>query len=338
MKIVPIIKPKAACDYHRLYLPLKHLNINVDTQQQLPVLIKDAEVVVFNRWAGFPIEKLLSAKKRYGFKIVCDLDDYFDLYSTHINYKSWNDSNMKQKILEAIFNSDMVFASTSKLASVVSKFNKKVEVIPNGLPFDLDQFTDNQQVSDKFEILYAGGTSHFWDLLSLKNLFYKIAREKVRKNLRMSLAGYSDKTPETKKFWDSMESIMTANKRLDFKRRTGLPLDSYMNLYDGASLAIAPLEGNYFNSFKSNLKILEAGCKNLPIITSDVSPYSDEQTDLVLKATSVNDWYNHIKYLVDEPSYANDLGHKLGQYVRKNYDIFKINEKRKQIFEYLCNT
>lgn len=336
MKIVPIIKPKAACDYHRLALPLQYLGIDVATTQTLPHLLQDAEVVIFNRWAGFPIEHLLRAKKKYGFKIVCDLDDYFELYSTHINYKSWNDSNMKQNILEAIFNSDMVFTSTSKLASVVSKFNKKVEVLPNGLPFDVGQFIDNQQVPDKFEILYAGGTSHFWDLLSLKNLFYKIAREKVKNNVRVSLAGYSDKTPETKKFWDSMESIMNANKRIDFKRRIGLPLDSYMNLYDGASLAIAPLEGNYFNSFKSNLKILEAGCKNIPIITSDVSPYSDEPTDVFFKADSINEWYDHIKYLSENQSLAIEAGLKLGEYVRKYYDLFKINEKRKQIFEHLC--
>lgn len=336
-KIVPIIKRGASSDYHRLYQPLKYLGINLDTNEKLPVLLKDAEVVIFNRWAGFEIEHLLRFKKQYGFKIICDLDDYFELYPKHYLYRTWEANDTKRKIIEALFNSDFVFTATKKLADVALKFNKKVEVIPNGLPFDKEQFTTNKMKSDKFEIVYVGGQSHYWDLLSLKNLFFKISRENIKKNIAVSVAGYSDKTPEAKKFWDVMENIMTAQKRLELRRRTGRPIESYMDLYDGASLAIAPLEFNYFNACKSNLKILEAGCKQIPIITSDVSPYSDEPTDLFIKAASVNEWYTSIKLLSERPEYAEQLGYKLGEYVRKNYQLEDINEKRKQIFEYLCN-
>lgn len=334
--IVPIIKKGTSCDFHRLYLPLKYMGVDVDSDKKLPTLLAEASVVVFNRWAGFEIEHLLRFKKKYGFKIICDLDDYFELYSRHILYKSWQEHDMKRKVLEGIFNADIVTVTTARLADVVKKYNKNVEVVPNGLPFDKEQFVAGERDFDKCQLLYVGGTSHFWDLLTLKSLFYKIAREDIKKKLQVSLAGYNDSNEESKRFWNAMESICTANKRLDYERKYNRPIEDYMGLYDGAGIAIAPLEDNYFNRFKSNLKILEAGCRRIPIVVSDIPPYSDEQSDLIMKCSSTSDWYKSIETLVKNPSLREEAGDHLGIYVRANYDLEKINEKRKQIFDYLC--
>lgn len=338
--IVVLGKKNSGCDYHRIYQPFKYLGVDVyaNEKEKLSTLLEKAKVVVFNRWAGFDIIHLLRRKKMHGFKIVVDLDDYWQLYSNHVLYNSWKASNMEKNIKEAIFNADLVTVTTSRLADVVKKINKNVEILPNGLPFGHEQFTYDNEQSHPFQFVYTAGSSHFWDLLSIKNVFYKIAREQIKKDFQFSLAGYNDKTPDSKKVWDAMENIGTASGKLNFIRRESLPLESYMKHYEGASCAIAPLEGNYFNGFKSNLKILEAGCKNIPIITSDVAPYSDEPSDCFLRASSINEWYTAISYFLKNPEYAKQLGWKLGEYVRKNYDLLKINEKRKQIFEHLCNT
>lgn len=332
--ILPLIKQGASCDYHRLVQPLKRMGIDTDfSNDDIPNLIKDAKIVIFNRWAGFPIENLLRTKKIYGFKIVCDLDDYFNLGPHNPMYNNWNKFEMSRKIKEALMNSDFVLTSTKRLALIAEKFNKKVEVVPNGLAFDEGQFSDNTERSG-FNIVYVAGTTHMFDLLTLKNLFYKISRETLKYNVSFTLAGYTDKG-DSSKIWKAMESIMSANGRLNYSRKEGTPIDNYMDLYNGSSLAIAPLESGYFNRFKSNLKILEAGCKNMPIITSAVPPYSDEDTDLVLKAHSNKEWYDYIKKLSDDREYANDLGLRLGSYVRENYNLDKINIIRKQVFQCL---
>lgn len=331
MNIFSITKKENGCDYHRIIQPLKYMDITESP-------IEKADIVIFNRYSGKDISRLLSLKKRYGFKIVCDLDDFWELYPNHIYSSHWRASGMKQSIMESLYNSDMVFVTTNRLAEVVKDFNKNIEVIPNGLPFGYEQFTNYKERTDKLELLYTSGSSHFWDLLELKNLFYKIAREPLRKEMTFSLAGYSDKNDNDKKLWTSMESIMTANNRLEYKRKGSLPLEEYMNHYNTASIAIAPLQNNYFNRFKSNLKIIEAGCKNIPIITAKSPPYSDELSPVsCLEASTVKEWYESIEKLIKNPTYREELGLKLGEYVRTHYDLIKINEKRKQIFEYLCH-
>jgi hypothetical protein len=58
-------------------------------------------------------------------------------------------------------------------------------------------------------------------------------------------------------------------------------------------LAIAPLESNEFNQYKSNLKLLEYGWCGIPVVCSDVTPYQCN-----LPATRVKnrfkDWRNAI--------------------------------------------
>jgi glycosyltransferase involved in cell wall biosynthesis len=110
-----------------------------------------------------------------------------------------------------------------------------------------------------------------------------------------------------------------------------------MECYD-ADVALAPLEANMFTAFKSNLKILEAGCKNLPIICSNVPPYSDEPPTLgVMYASNTREWVEWFQWCVRNPTAVKELGQQLGQYVREHYDLRKINEHRKQIIESLIN-
>lgn len=337
-EVLVLPKKNSGCDYHRLILPYKYLGVDVEANQKdkISTLLSKCKVVVFNRWTGYDIAHLLRQRKKHGFKIVCDLDDYWELYPRHILYKHWQSSNMRKNIMEAVFNSDMVTVTTARLADVVKKLNKNVEILPNALPFGHEQFTNNTRQPEDAKFVYASGSSHFWDLFMIKNLFAKVARESLKKDFKIALAGYNDSNEESKKLWDSMENIITANGKLSYERKKTMPLDSYMNLYNGATVAIAPLEDNYFNRFKSNLKVLEAGCKNIPIITSAVPPYSDEPKDMFVQAGSISDWYDAFKRFTKDRVAAVEEGYKLGEYVRSNFDLFEVNKKRKQILEYLC--
>ena len=111
-----------------------------------------------------------------------------------------------------------------------------------------------------------------------------------------------------------------------------------MNLYNNADVSLIPLERNVFTAFKSNLKILEAGCKNIPAICSFVPPYSDEpRGNVLLFAKNAREWYDHIKYCIKNPTFVKESGIQLGEYVRENYDLTKWNIVRRQIIDSLIN-
>jgi hypothetical protein len=80
---------------------------------------------------------------------------------------------------------------------------------------------------------------------------------------------------------------------------------------------------NKFNRLKSNLKALEAGAKNIPIMTYNRAPYDDIPTIF-----QVDNWERDIKRMAFSKQMREDFGNRNGEYVRANYDIFKINEGR----------
>lgn len=333
--IVPLLKKGDVCSYHRLLLPFKYMELmrpEFETEQ-LESLISKASIVIFNRYYGGDIIDLLRLKKKYKFFLISDQDDFFDLYPKHVAYKGWVDWNMAQRIKESVMNSDYVITTTSRLADSLRQYNKNIEIIPNALPFDEEQFINDREVGDKVRFGIFGGKTHEHDLKQIQNCFRKLERKDSGKYEKI-LAGYDENDKDG--VWHRMENIVKGNGE-DYTRIYRLPLEMYMNAYNNADVALAPLESNFFNTGKSNLKILEAGCKEMPIITSNWPPYSDEPTDLVMKANSTNEWYFYMKYCIDNPNFIMEHGKKLGEYVRLHYNLKKINEKRIQLFEFLSS-
>ena len=225
---------------------------------------------------------------------------------------------------------DYVTVTTKRLADKVMEFNKNVMVIPNGLPFGEGQFTDLRTESNFTRFVYTGGESHSWDVALLRNVMPKT------RNLPLAqfvLAGYQPKNPQA---WAKMDSVFKLAK--NYERQNFRPLDSYMSAYRDADVCIIPLESNIFNPYKSNLKFIEAGCKNIPVICSMAPPYSDQPyPESIMFAKNTKDWLYWIKYCYDNPEFVKQDGLKLGEYVREHYDLRNINETRKQLFEYLMN-
>lgn len=310
------------------------MGINIDDFRNVDPTstLRNTKVLIFNRHPQSGLEPFLYYKKRFGFKIVCDVDDYWELYPRHILYKAWMKDGMNKKIMAAIRVADVVTVTTPLLADKVKPLNKNVLVIPNSLPFGHDQFNSNrEQGNGRVRILYAGGSTHYWDLKTIEYALQKIRNNKSLE-YELILAGYNKS--ET---WDKIESAFNLRGTiLNYTRRYTLGLEEYMDHYNVADVSIAPLESNSFNGYKSNLKVIEAGCKNIPCITSNVSPYSDEEdTSKIIMAKNTREWYDALSYCIKNPSFVYDKGHKLGEYVREKYDMFKINELRRQLFEHL---
>lgn len=335
--ITPAVNIYTGCDYHRIIQPLKYMGMDLSdytnvSQSRLDDIMSKTKILIFNRKPQAGIALFEAYKKKYGFKIVCDIDDYWELYYQHPLHRVSKEFKDAEKQVYNIKIADAVFVTTSQLADKVLKYNKNVYVVPNGLPFDKEQFTDNREPSDNYRVIYAGGTSHFWDVQELRYAFEKLNGWNIP-NLQVILAGHDGKTGGE---WDKIERVFKQMK--NYQRYTSLDLLSYMNQYTRSDLSLAPLQKNLFNTYKSNLKVLEAGCKRIPIITSNMLPYSNpDDFDYITVASNTREWVEAILQYSKNPNFSKERGQALGEYVRQKYDLQKINELRQQIFEYLIN-
>ncbi len=126
-----------------------------------------------------------------------------------------------------------------------------------------------------------------------------------------------------------MIADFTANFKLGYVRK-GLDVTEYMNFYANADVTFAPLVPSKFNNMKSNLKVLEAGAKKLPILVSNTMPYSD--CTYAIKIERQTDWYKEIKKLTNDPIYRQEVGQANYEWCKANFDLIKINQLREQIY------
>ena len=99
---------------------------------------------------------------------------------------------------------------------------------------------------------------------------------------------------------------------------------------------------------KSQLKVIEAGFYKKALIASNVGPYTidlkhamknGEFTDgnalLVDEVKSHSDWSKFIKKLVEKPDMIKELGQRLYDTVKDEYDLNKVSDKRADFYKSL---
>lgn len=339
MKIVLLVRPQSACDYHRVINPFRCLQAedgdNIVTIEEGQVLrpseFKDADLVIFNRYPIVELETLLVIRKKYKFKIWVDIDDYWELYPEHYLYDAWRRAKMFDKILQSMVHADIITVTNKRLLRKALIINDKVKVIPNAVPIGFEQFTPDKTESTRVRFMYAGGASHVKDLSVLYSFFESIkCSTTFYDNSEFILAGYSDryKEPALKE----MNRIMSLAPK--YSTRFGLPLHRYMDHYNHTDVSLAPLFENEFNTYKSNLKIIEAGCMGLPIICSNMFPFLEDNSmknSGVFFCKNAGEWYEACKLLIDNPTLIVEYGNKLYEYVKQNYDLLKVNQLRRDI-------
>lgn len=326
LRILAVGSQNSGVTYHRLALPLsimeKEYCLITDTITEDLLKEKNFNVVVVNRFLeSTPLLQLLEWRQKFGFKLVVDIDDYWTLFDKHLSAPTYRKLGVTRIIKDYIRFADLVTTTHNRLRLEIVQINKNCEVLPNGLPFDKDQFTAIRKENEKVTIAHTGSITHYPDIQQLKKPIEELAKSRVfRENTRMLLCGWNE---FNKWHWEQMGNLYTANEKLDYKILESMPVDLYMNFYLEADMLLVPLLDNKFNRLKSNLKALEAGAKNIPILTYKRAPYDDIPTIF-----EVDNWERDIKRMAFSKQMRDDYGYRNGEYVREHYDIFKINEGR----------
>ena len=331
MRIITVGQRNSGVSFHRLFNPIMYLPkdfammTDVLTEEELE---KGYDIVFINRYiAGTEVDELVRLRKKYGFKLVVDVDDYWHLDPWHILYGRYP----TKKVIDHIKVADLVICSNNDLAVYVDDLNPSWIVIPNALPYGEDQFTNVKTESDRVRFVYAGSVTHEKDIAILKNPMKRVAGDSFTKdNSRFILCGYSQ-DKQVANAWGRMINDYLCGFNVDGYIREALPVDEYMNFYNEADACLIPLVDSKFNSMKSNLKVLEAATKNAVVIASNVKPYSD--CPHIIPVTHQGGWFENIKKVVKDAIYREEMGLANGEYCREHFNLVKVNKLRSQVFE-----
>ena len=305
-------------------------------------------------------QKLIEQRKKHNLKVIIDIDDYWILPKTNPAYKAY--ATLSQMIPKALSWCDGVTTTTKRFANEIRLYNNNICILPNCLDDDKITSVNRYDGKRKLRVGFIGGATHLEDLKLFKGVVNELLP--YRDKLQFVLCGFDTKgtTNNMLSLWNEFEHIFTDDyKVLDewylrwllqynkdewydidneyYRRVWSKSIDDYHTLYDLVDVLIAPLVNDKFNSCKSELKIIEAGCCGKVIIPSKVGSYEDSFTDkevmFVNNSRAAADFVKHIKYLLLNPSEYYHYASKLQDKIRQKFNIHKINQKRLDFYNNL---
>jgi glycosyltransferase involved in cell wall biosynthesis len=288
--------------------------------------IEDFNYLLYNRISV--LDNNIDALKDKGYKVIVDLDDDWILPPSHILHENYK--TIAPQIEINIKNADLVTVTNERIYNRVKTITDKVEILPNCLPYGINQFTDIRHESDKVRIFWCGSITHDRDIRILKMPFKRLTSYK---NIQMVIGGFNHSNDYSKYLWERMWKDYTVGGKLDNLILPSCDPTDYMKLYEHADICVIPLEKSEWHGAKSNLKILEAAAKKLPVIVSAVEPYILDKDAPVFWVNNQSDWFKHLNNLINNKNLREDYGQKIFEWAKTKYNYFDINTRRKQLFE-----
>ena len=334
MKILAISQPTSGCGYHRIVIPLGYMENVTGTITNAPdeeMMSQKYDLFYFNRLSQYDSD-FNALRNKLGCKIIMDIDDSWLLPSNHINYYDY--LHLNSRIENNLRESDLVTCTNERLAELIYPLNKNVKIFPNAIPYGSHQFTEDKTEDEKVRIFWCGGVTHEGDLEILKNPIRRL--EQYKDKIKMVLGGYDEQNELSKFIWDKMLGYFTSAYKLPFNVLRGTTPDKYMNMYCNADIMVVPLLESKWAGCKSNLKIIEASTKKLPIICQAVQPYIEDINAPVLWVKKQSDWFKHLNFLINDKQAREEYGQKTFEYCKARYDIRNINIERRKAFVDTC--
>jgi len=334
MRIIGIVNQTSGPCYHRVYTPLMLMDgvdchiTNKITEEQLE---KGCDVLVMNRFSFYnQPDEIFELRDKYKFKLVIDIDDIWQLNDNHILASYWEHFNVENVIIDNMIKADAVTCTHWRLAERVHVYNQNAFILPNAIPGGFEQFNIDKVASDRVRLFYQGSTTHRQDVEILRNPMKRVYGDsQLAGKVQSVFAGHVPGMIDS----DSMLSALSMSLKTNPLIIPGTSPKDYYQCYNYADIALIPLIFNKFNTYKSNLKILESAFAGIPVIVSHVDPYLDFPEDLLFYVKRQSDWYEYIRYLTDNEHNRLHFGTQLMDYCYNNYNFKTINETRKQIYE-----
>lgn len=194
--------------------------------------------------------------------------------------------------------------------------------------------------------------SHPEDLVYLSKVFDKIYA-KYGDKVFFIVAGINRwKTTDNCKYEDSYEAFgakafknLVDHEAIDIFEPKSLA--EYMQYYQMFDVNTAYIVNRKWNTFKSNIKAMEAAALGKVTVMSNVGAYVDFSNELpipiqdkqylVCAKNVETEWVRNISYWIDNPGERDKVGQLVKSYVRNKYNLDNVNELRYNLYkEILC--
>lgn len=319
MKVLSYIKGKDGSSYHRVFMPNQTIDAEVQTVTNLnEENLAWCDIVHYNRHTVISPKFLSQIRDKYGFKIVVDSDDWWEVGKDHPKYEWWRQSNVALQIREHLMYADAVTTTHERLAEIIP--NKRVYVLPNALTYGEGQFAYREQPkSDRVRLLYASTVMNYSNTALIAGAMKKLKHL----NIEVIVAGEHESP-----LFDILVKNLTDGE-IPYRTFPWTDAESYMANYEG-DIGILPNKPSKFNSMKSNLKVLEYAALKLPVIVSECDPYIGMPVNYFNGEKSFID---QVTRLVEDIQYRRDCGDKLHDWCVSNYNLRDWAESRLCVYK-----
>lgn len=327
IKILVIPSDKFGVGKFRMLDPFKYIgdnyadDIHVDISFNAPTdddFFKEYNIVIFHSFIHQTHHEDNVARikwlKEKGIVTIMDIDDLWFVDSRHPMYHAIKQHKIGEKKIEMLKLVDHITTTTKIFKNTIKEKLglTNVEVFPNAIDENENQFKKNDIPSNRVRFGWLGGSSHLSDIellsggiSSIENSF----KEKVQFvlcgfDLRGTVTEINPQTGEQRKrdiqptetVWYKYEKIFTDDYKVlsaeyskylntftegsyndenePYIRKWTKDVGSYATNYNCFDVSLAPLVNSVFNNNKSQLKVIEAGFHKKAIIASEVPPYT----------------------------------------------------------------
>jgi len=311
-------------------IQLMEFDPNVLTTEQVFKALKMADVYFLRFSFAQAADFIKEIRQLYPTKpIIFDIDDdYFDInplndfYATMgtrevyadgkplwIEGKNFDPYENRKRVIDyeyCISHATAVTVTTEKLAEVTSKYNERIMIIPNAI--DFARFPKIEVKHDDLRLLWSGGSSHYPDLVTVKDDIERLMKDYPTLNLYI--------------YGQVFTGLFTNidQSRCHYQGWVNADGHGYRLATVGADVAICPLENNEFNQKKSSIKYYETAALGIPTVAKDMLPYSADingDNGLLYK----DDLYSQVKKLLDNPELRKKIGENGYQWVKENRNL-----------------
>ena len=295
-------------------------------------------VIVFRLPLSPGVRQAMAQAQRLGARVVFEVDDAVyrrDLIESNQNVLSLPKNVQRAVVLaaddylETIRSADACLASTRALADDMARVcGNPARYVENGIDPDMLKVAAGIAADPRpsrregLWITYgSGSTAHDGDFaLAAPGLAQLMA---ARPEVGLKIIGPVGLPAPLRGFEDRVW-------RLD-----ALPYGEYLRELADSDLTIAPLADDSFNTFKSQVKVLEAGLLGVPLVASRTlyDRYVADGVSGVL--CSPTQWPQALTRVVGDPAFRRRLGHAGRESVRRWYlDEDPLRQMREVMHEY----
>lgn len=279
------------------------------------------DILHFSRHTSIASRFLDEMKKKLGFKVIVDNDDWWEVHPDHPKYIPWTKGNIALQVRSHMMYADAVTCTHKRLADEIRVFNPNVYVVPNAIEYGKGQFRyKKQKHSDRVRLLYASTIMNYSNTAIIANAMKRLAHLPIE----IVIAGHHDSP-----LFDILVKNLTGDGLIPHSFTKWNGSDKYMSGYVG-DIGILPSKPTKFNSLKSNLKVLEYGAMKIPAVVSKCDPYLDMDVNYF---SGDNEFVEQVTRLVEDAQYRKDRGNQLYEFCKSNYSLQGYADLRLSIYK-----